>query len=140
MNFGTRRRRLNVTNFILTRAPTLDKQSSMPPAVAERVDAQILAVDLDDLTLERLKAAVRGTELSVWSVSKDEAIERAAAAAGPIVVLLEWTEEDEQEQDRFCQAIRRASHSPRCHIVALGGLAHQAALFRAMEGPADDVL
>lgn len=119
---------------------TLHNHLPMAVVASERVDAQILAVDLDDLTLGRLRAAVRGTELSVCPVSREEAVERAAAADGPIIVLLEWTEEGEEEHERLCQALRHACRSGRCHIVALGGLADQATLFRAMEGAADDVL
>lgn len=100
---------------------------------------QVMAVDLDDLTLGRLRAAVRGMELSVSPVSRDEVVLRAAAA-GPIIVLLEWAEESEEENEQLCHALRRATSPNACYIVALGGLSDQAALFRAMEGPVDEVL
>lgn len=112
----------------------------MAVLASERLATQIMAVDLDDLTLGRLKAAVRGTDLSVSPVSRDEVVLRAAAAAGPIIVLLEWAEESEEEHEQLCHALRRASSPNVCYIVALGGLSDQAALFHAMEGHVDEVL
>lgn len=112
----------------------------MPPRVSERVGAPLLAVDLDGLTLERLRASVRGTDLELWPVSREGAVEHASSAAGPLVAILEWVEGEEEEAARFCDALRRASRPHRCHVLALGSLAEEAALLRAMEGPCDDVL
>lgn len=112
----------------------------MVAVASEWVGAQLLAVDLDDLTLGRLRVAVRGTDLSLSAVTREQAALRAATAGGPIIVLLEWTEEDEEEQERFCQALRQSARPNHCHIVALGGLSDPATLFRAMEGAVDDVM
>lgn len=103
------------------------------------VDALVLAVDLDDLTLGRVRAAVRGTELSLQSVSAADAVEQARMAERPVIGLLEWTEEYEAQQTKLCEALRRATRPGRCYIVALGGLSDPA-LTRAMEGSANDVL
>lgn len=105
----------------------------------ERVAALILAVGLDDLTLGRVKAAVRGTELSVQAVSPETAVSRAQAEDGPVVALLEWAEESEEQNERLCAALRRASRPGRCYIVAVGGISDPA-LSRALEGAANDVL
>jgi len=106
---------------------------------AGNVSALVLAVGLDDMTLGRVKAAVRGTELSVHAVSAANAVERAQAEVGPVIGLLEWTEEYEAQQTKLCQALRQATGPGRCYILALGGLSDPA-LLRAMEGPANDVL
>jgi hypothetical protein len=113
----------------------------MPGQLSERLVTPILAVELDDLTLERLRASVRGTELALLPVSRDDAVEHAALSAGPLVVLLEWLEGDEEEETRrFCEMLRRTCKRARCHILALGSLPDEAALLRAMAGPVDDVL
>lgn len=106
---------------------------------AERIAAVILAVGLDALTLGRIKAAIRGTELSVQSVSPETAVARAQAEDGPVIALLEWTEEHELEHTRLCEALRRATRPGRCYILALGGISDPA-LSRAVEGAANDVL
>jgi DNA-binding response OmpR family regulator len=113
----------------------------MPGQLSERLVTPILAVELDDLTLERLRASVRGTELALLPVSRDDAVEHAVLSAGPLVVLLEWLEGDEEEETRrFCEMLRRTCKRARCHILALGSLPDEAALLRAMAGPVDDVL
>jgi hypothetical protein len=101
--------------------------------------ALILAVGLDDLTLGRVKAALHGTELLVQSVSPEEAVERAQSEEGPIIGLLEWNGEQEEEQILLCEALRHATRPGWCYLVALGGLSDPA-LSRAMDGAANDVL
>lgn len=105
----------------------------------ERGAALILAVGLDDLTLGRIKAAVHGTELLVQSVSAEAAVERAQNEEGPVIGLVEWTEEQDAQQTQLCDALRRAVSPGNCYIVAIGGLT-DFALSRALEGAADDVL
>jgi CheY-like chemotaxis protein len=111
----------------------------MAMTAPQNMTALVLAVGLDDLTLGRVKSALRGTELVLQSVSAETAIQRAEAESGPIIGLLEWTEEHEAQQSRLCEALRRAARPGQCYIVALGGLSDRA-LARAMEGPANDVL
>ena len=83
--------------------------------------ALVLAVGLDELSLGRIRAIVRATELSVEAVSHEGAVERAQNADEPIIALLEWTEEQEELQTRLCAALRRATRPGQCHVVALGG-------------------
>jgi hypothetical protein len=106
---------------------------------AERAAALVLTVGLDELTLGRVAAALSGTELLVQSVSPEEAVERAQTEEGPIVALLEWTAEQEEEQTLLCEALRRATRPGWCYLVALGGLSDPA-LSRAMDGAVNDVL
>lgn len=109
------------------------------PAAEARRQALVLAVDLDDLTLGRLKSALRDTELSLEAVTPQRAIDRAQTSEVPVIALVEWREENEAQTKRLCESIRRSSRASRCHVVALGGLSDPA-LARAIEGPADDVL
>jgi hypothetical protein len=104
-----------------------------------KVPALVLAVGLDDLTVGRVKAAVQGTELSLQSLPPEEAVERALVEDGPVIGLLEWTDEEEAEQTRLCAALRQATRPGQCYIFALGGLSDPA-LPRAMAGAANDVL
>lgn len=106
----------------------------------ESVEKEIVAIDLDDLTLGRLKMAARGSGLSIKPVVPEGAIEHVRTRVGPFVVMLEWREEEEEERRRLCRALRAAAGASKCHIVALGGMADHAALERAMEEAADDVL
>ena len=85
----------------------------MAMTAPDNMAALVLAVGLDDLTLGRVKSALRGTELVVQSVSPERAIERAEAEDGPIIGLLEWTEEHEAQQSRLCDALRRAARPGR---------------------------
>lgn len=105
----------------------------------DRLAGLVLGVDLDDLTLGRVKSAVRGTELSFQSMSPERAVERAHAEDGPVIGLLEWAGHEEEQQALLCDALRRAARPGHCYIVALGGLSDPA-LSRAMEGAANDVL
>lgn len=105
-----------------------------------REAAAVLAIDLDDLTLERVRAAVRGTELGVAVATPAEALERARTSNVPSIFLLEWGEEQEEEAAAFCDALRGAAGPERCYILALGGVTEQSALLRAMGQSADGVL
>jgi CheY-like chemotaxis protein len=107
-------------------------------ASSER-EIRVMALGLDDLTLGRLKATARETELSIHAVSPEAALEHARSAAAPFIVLLEWGEENEAAQTRLCKALRRATPRGRCYIVALGGLSDPS-LQRALQSAADDVL
>lgn len=127
-------------NFFLTLKQGYNNLVSMAAEPSEWLVSTILAVDLDDLTIERLRASVRGTDLAITPVSRDEAVEHASSSSGPIVVLLEWVEGCEEETERFCDALRRACRPARAHLVAVGSLPDQGALLRAMDGAVDDVL
>lgn len=102
--------------------------------------ASVLAVDLDELTMERVKSAVRGTEFTAVGVSPGEALDHVAKADVPVIILLPWSAEQEEELSRLCDALRAATRSDRCYIVALGALSERSVLLHAAEGPANDVL
>lgn len=116
----------------------LDKRSSTPARKEGLAEARVLAVDLDDLTLGRLKSAVRETELSLVAVSCEEALEQVRTAEMPTIVLIEWA--DGEETAAFCRALQSCARPGRAHIIALGGPSSQPALFQAMEGAVNDVL
>lgn len=98
----------------------------------DRGAALLLAVGLDALTLGRIKAAVHGTELLVQSVSAEAAVERAQNEEGPVIGLVEWTEEQDAQQTQLCDALRRAVSPGNWYIVAIGGLT-DFALSRVLE-------
>ena len=98
----------------------------------DRGAALLLAVGLDALTLGRIKAAVHGTELLVQSVSAEAAVERAQNEEGPVIGLVEWTEEQDAQQTQLCDALRRAVSPGNWYVVAIGGLT-DFALSRALE-------
>ena len=63
---------------------------SIAPLAQDRIAACVLAVDVDDLTLGRVKAAVRGTEFTVAAVSREEARDRLKSEEERFILLLEW--------------------------------------------------
>lgn len=106
----------------------------------EQIAAGVMAIDVDDLTLGRLKAALRGTEFTVGRVSREEALRRVPSEEGPVILLLEWEEDGAVERAALCQALRGVARADRFYVVALGGPAAHAALLHATEGPANDAL
>lgn len=98
--------------------------------------AQVLAVDLDDLTLERVRSAVSGTEFAIGVTSSREAVERAGESEVPAILLVEASEGLDDEPARFFQALRSATRPSRCYVLALGGVAEQS----TMSGSAHAVL
>lgn len=106
----------------------------------DRIVGRVLVVDVDELTLGRVKAAVRGTEFAVDEVSREEALDRVQSEEARVILLLEWDEEGAAEQARLCETLREVARADRFYVVALGGPADHAALLRATEGPANDAL
>lgn len=102
--------------------------------------ATVLGVELDELTLVKVESALRASELGFAVASRREAVARVQATEGRVVVLLDWSEEREHDRVELCEALRGATRSDRCYIVALGGPSDQSAISRAMGGAANDVL
>jgi CheY-like chemotaxis protein len=100
----------------------------------------VLAVDVDELTLGRVRAAVRETEFAVTACSREEALDWVQAKEARVILLLEWSEEEAAEGVRLCEALRRVARIDHLYIVALGGPADHAALLRATAGPTNDAL
>lgn len=98
----------------------------------------MLAVELDDLTLGRLRAALRDSELTLKVVSAAEALELVHAAEVPPIVLLEWA--DDEETVELCRALQAPARSRRPHLLAFGGPSSQPSLQQALDGSVDDVL
>lgn len=114
----------------------------MTPAenVIDGIAARVLAVDVDELTLGRLKVAVRGTEFAVEPVPSEAILAHVESFEGRLIVLLEWTAADDAERHHLCEALFRVARADRLYIVALGGPADHAALLSATDGAADDAL
>ncbi len=105
-----------------------------------QASATVFAVALDDLTAERLRLAVRNTNLTVAIVSMEEAVNRARTTDTPSIFLVEWNSGQEARTAEVCSAIRGVCSSDRCYILALGGVGDTSNLFRALNGSADAVL
>ncbi len=101
---------------------------------------RVLAVDLDELTLGKVESALRGTELTMAVTSQRDAVERVRVMGDPVIVLLDWSEEQQHERVQLCSALRAVTRPDACYIVALGGPSDQSALSDAMGGAANDVL
>lgn len=110
------------------------------PSIQDRIAASVLAVDVDDLTLGRLRVVLRGTEFTVGRASREEALHRVPSEEQPVILLLEWADDGAVERTALCEALRRVAHAERFYILALGGPADHAALLEATEGPANDAL
>lgn len=102
--------------------------------------ARVLGVELDELTLGNVEVALRGTELTLSVTSRSDAAERVRGAEGRVIVLLDWSEEHQQERAQLCGVLRAAARPESCYIIALGGPSDHSALSNAMGGPANDVL
>ncbi len=103
----------------------------------------MLAVSLDELTLSRLRAAVKDTELVISAISRDELVVVAPMVGGPTIVLLEWTDENKNEQLELCRALRQLDVRGHCRLIALGGVSDATlgeATLAAAGGAVDDVL
>ncbi len=110
------------------------------PSIQDRLAASVMAVDVDELPLGRLRVALRGTEFAVGRVSREEILGRVSSEEAPVILLLEWADEGVAERVALCHALRRSARTERFYIVALGGPADHAALLDATEGPANDAL
>ncbi len=102
--------------------------------------ARVVAVAVDDLTAERLKSSVRGTEIAATLLSAEAALEHARAVTVPTVFLVEWSEEHEARATALCGALRALAGADRCSIIALGGVGKQNIVLRALSCGADAVL